>query len=676
MNTSFLRPTRGAILALLLAPLAARAGQIASLDASSPTVVPDAGVTLNYVAPITEGTGCAELTVPGSWSNSLVIDTPSILQQLKQFQGNGKVLLDVSMASPPAGWFQIHLSFQGDGLSWTQFNDVFGTGGAFTGTIELDFSKLNLASIPDNPTWGQMILITNTGQAATVKIDNIRVVSPTPPKPSAVYTFDTTTEGYGKPTAAHSALFGGALAVTPGGEAWDWYTDRQNLGPDMTAKLQAAAVSGGSLSVDVFASTGTLSGFTFSLFVQPWTTWAWTQTDIPIPVNTIESLPGGMEVARVKVPLSALGPNFTSQTGYNSGFGFQRPAGTTIYFDNVMVTPSTSTKIEFQNDLANFTEETNSNVLHFASPGNGSLHMENPAGGVWGTKASFNAAAGGTVAALHAKLVKAALLGGSLRFKVYEPFLNGKEEGFTGMQVSVAYNGSSFQDQYPLWIDSTEFTEGALDMTPAGFVRTVQVPLYPQDSTATDGFVLATNATNYEFLIGTNLEDAAGATVFIDDFEIVTAPDPVIIHLPTIPASGGITGRVLTNAEGNCSFAATNLPLGVTIDEDTGLVVGTPAADGTYEITFSVTSGGVTVTEAVTWVVGGSAGGSLRIVSFTHGGSSATITWSGTSGPVTVERSTTLEAGSWVAISTGDNDGSHVDASPPAGKAFYRVVAP
>jgi hypothetical protein len=41
-----------------------------------------------------------------------------------------------------------------------------------------------------------------------------------------------------------------------------------------------------------------------------------------------------------------------------------------------------------------------------------------------------------------------------------------------------------------------------------------------------------------------------------------------------------------------------------------------------------------------------------------------------------VMRSQTLEVGSWTEVSSGDTDGTHTDATPPAGNAFYRVEVP
>lgn len=675
MKPTSRRISCGLLALSLFSLMEARAGLIANLDASSPDVLPDGAVVLNYVAPLTQGSGAAEITVPGAWTNSLTINSAVVLQELKAFQGNGRVKMDVSMAAPPAGWFQIHVAFQGDGLGWTQINDVMGSGTAFDGTIELDFSQLNLASVPEAPTWGQMILMTNTGQPHTVKIDNIRVVSPEAPKPAAAYVFDTTTEGYGKPAAAYSPLFGGSLAVTSPADTWEWHTDRSGMGVEMTAKLQEAATNGGHFSVDVFGPAGTLAGFTFSAFIQPWNTWAWSQTDLTVAALAVEPLDGGMEVARVRVPISAFGATLTSQPGYNHGFGFQRPPGATIYFDNVMVTPSASRKIDFATGLENFVQETGSTAAHVAAPGSGALQMETPEDPAWGARAFFSAEAGGKVAEMHASLQKAAVTGGTLRFKIYEPYLIDKTENFTGMYVSAGLNGTEPQLLEPLWVGADEFTEGAADATPPGFVRTVSIPLYPAGSTQIDGFVLSQNAGIYEFMVGTNMSGAGLAGLYLDDFEIVAPADPAIIHLPTLPnGNGAIIGRVLTNSEGDCSYAAVNLPPGVVINPATGLVTGAPTQDGNYEITFSVTSGGVTASESLVWVVSSGASG-VVITSFTHSGGSVTLTWSGSTA-VTVQRSTTMTAGSWEAISTGDADGTHTDSSPPAGRAFYRVLTP
>jgi hypothetical protein len=66
----------------------------------------------------------------------------------------------------------------------------------------------------------------------------------------------------------------------------------------------------------------------------------------------------------------------------------------------------------------------------------------------------------------------------------------------------------------------------------------------------------------------------------------------------------------------------------------------------------------------------------IVITSFTGGAGNFTIQWNSGGSPVIIERSYTLEDGSWETISEvgGDNDGTHIDnIQPPAGKAFYRL---
>jgi hypothetical protein len=65
--------------------------------------------------------------------------------------------------------------------------------------------------------------------------------------------------------------------------------------------------------------------------------------------------------------------------------------------------------------------------------------------------------------------------------------------------------------------------------------------------------------------------------------------------------------------------------------------------------------------------------GEIAITGISGGPGGFTLTWD-SSGPVTVERSTDLI--DWDEISVGDADGTHTDLTAPAGKAFYRVVAP
>jgi hypothetical protein len=61
----------------------------------------------------------------------------------------------------------------------------------------------------------------------------------------------------------------------------------------------------------------------------------------------------------------------------------------------------------------------------------------------------------------------------------------------------------------------------------------------------------------------------------------------------------------------------------------------------------------------------------VNITGSTGGPGGFTLTWDSGGVPVTVQRSTDLI--NWTDISTGDSDGTHTDATAPAGRAFYRV---
>ncbi len=73
-------------------------------------------------------------------------------------------------------------------------------------------------------------------------------------------------------------------------------------------------------------------------------------------------------------------------------------------------------------------------------------------------------------------------------------------------------------------------------------------------------------------------------------------------------------------------------------------------------------------------VAAASAGPGVVITSIAGGAGGFTLTWDSGGAAVTVERSTTLQPGSWETVSQADADGTFSDATAPPGAAFYRVV--
>jgi hypothetical protein len=247
---------------------------------------------------------------------------------------------------------------------------------------------------------------------------------------------------------------------------------------------------------------------------------------------------------------------------------------------------------------------------------------------------------------------------------------NGKHNGL--VTLAVGASGSA-----PL---TYQWFKGA-DPVPDANEKTL--PVYINDFTAAGSYTVKITGSGPT----TVTSNAAVITVTnanpVTSFDDVGSTDAGVPKM--IPVNDLLANDTNPDADGDAvSFTGVSASSaqGGTVSESEGVITYTPKAGytGPDTFTYTVNDGdwGGTATETVIINVDGTAVTPPGNMTLVVSGGTATGTFTGTAGKTYIlQRSTTLEVGSWLTVDTEVAPGSGIvvvqDPSPPAGKAFYRI---
>ena len=129
---------------------------------------------------VTAGTSSLELTVPVDWNETLLLESEQVIADLAQ----GTVLaMDVNApggSTTDTDWVSFQFVVNGEFQAWTGSPSLYDNNATGDGdvTVTWDYSALSFNSAEP---WYELQVVVNAGEARTLFIDNIRVLTASDP---------------------------------------------------------------------------------------------------------------------------------------------------------------------------------------------------------------------------------------------------------------------------------------------------------------------------------------------------------------------------------------------------------------------------------------------------------------------------------------------------------------
>ncbi len=129
---------------------------------------------------VTDGNYSLSISPPAVWTDTIIYLGVDAAARLRE---NPVLSIDVTVPviNPDGAWFNLQYVIQGDGLDWTPSPLLWSASPTMLDKQTLSWDLAGI-TIPENPSWFQIEVISQGDSARTLYFDNVRAV----PEPAAL----------------------------------------------------------------------------------------------------------------------------------------------------------------------------------------------------------------------------------------------------------------------------------------------------------------------------------------------------------------------------------------------------------------------------------------------------------------------------------------------------------